>query len=106
METRTPTVETQAYPETIYNSRVITTRYIGPTNYRPGRIRATSTNGEKITVSWNHDIGMDENHTAAAVELSKRLDAQYGETRSVSRIIRGNLPSKNAGFVFMFTRVG
>jgi hypothetical protein len=52
---------------------VITTRYIGPTNHKPGRVKAVSGSGKSLTVSWNHELALFENHAAAAAALAEKL---------------------------------
>ena len=52
----------------------IFTKYLGPTNFRGGRIVAKCGNGRTI-VQWNHEIGIQENHDAAAwAAAAKFLD--------------------------------
>ncbi len=43
----------------------IFTKYLGPTNFRGGRIIAKCGN-ERTTAQWDHAIGVQENHDAAA----------------------------------------
>lgn len=64
----------------------ITTKFIGPTNYRGARISATVSDygsdgeqaackdgrGGRLVVDWNHSVGVDENHRLAAMALAKR----------------------------------
>lgn len=51
----------------------ITTKYIGPTNYRPSRVKAKAHYGS-VTISWDHALNTDENHEQAARALiAKRL---------------------------------
>ena len=52
--------------------QAITTKYIGPTNYKPGRIKATC-QAAKITVSWDHALSMEANHDMAALALRVHL---------------------------------
>ena len=81
----TPTVETAA---------IIVTRYFGPTNHKPGRIKATAGSGKSLTISWDHAVGTFENHAAAAAALAKRIGI------SGRRIVGGGLP--RAGYAFAF----
>jgi len=53
--------------------QAITTKYIGPTNYRPARVKATAASGLSVTVSWDHALNVDDNHTAAARALAVKL---------------------------------
>jgi len=52
----------------------ITTRYIGPTNFRGSRIKATASSGLSVTVSYEDALSIDDNHKAAAVALCKKYD--------------------------------
>jgi hypothetical protein len=51
----------------------IFTKYSGATNYRGSRIKATSSSGHSVTVSWDHGLGVDDNHDRAALALAKKL---------------------------------
>jgi hypothetical protein len=53
--------------------QAIITRYMGPTNHRSSRVKATASAGS-VTVCWDHALGVDENHAAAA----KALADKYG----------------------------
>lgn len=50
---------------------LITTKFLGPTNTRGGRVKATFDDPKRgtITLGWNHAIGSVENHDAAARAL-------------------------------------
>jgi hypothetical protein len=50
----------------------IETRYLGPTNSRPGRIKATAWGGN-ITVQYDHALSIEGNHRAAAMALAAKL---------------------------------
>jgi hypothetical protein len=52
--------------------QAITTKFLGPTNVRGSRIKATAQAGS-LTLHWNHALNPDGNHTAAA----KALAAKY-----------------------------
>jgi len=51
--------------------QAIETKYLGPTNYRGGRIRASAQAGS-VTVPYDHALGVDENHTHAARVLLRK----------------------------------
>lgn len=51
--------------------QAIVTKYLGPTNHRGARIKATAQAGS-ITLSWDHALNADDNHQAAASELARR----------------------------------
>ena len=53
----------------------IETRYLGATDYRPGRIKAATLGNFKasVTVSYDHTLNATENHWAAARALILKL---------------------------------
>src|SRR5690349_14549112 len=53
--------------------QAIETKFIGPTNHRGARVKATAEAGS-VTVPWNHTIGIEGNHIAAAKALATKLD--------------------------------
>lgn len=53
--------------------QAIETKYLGPTNFRGSRVKATSGSGLTLTVEWNHEFNSDVNHRDAAVALCKKL---------------------------------
>ena len=58
---------------------IIKTKYLGPTDRRGARIRATDINAKKsIIVPYDYSVGRHEAHLMAARLLCKRLD-RYGE---------------------------
>ena len=60
---------------------IIRTNYLGPTNTRGGRIKASNICGKSVTIPWNHELGIDANHRAAA---SACLDA-HGDADLIDR---------------------
>jgi len=52
--------------------QAIVTKYLGPTDYRGSRVKATAQAGS-MTVPWDHALDPAENHRAAAFALAKRL---------------------------------
>ena len=70
--------------------QAIVTKYHGPTNTRGARVRATAEAGH-VTLSWDHALGVTENHAAAARALAEK----FGWT---GVWFMGGL---NAGFVFV-----
>ena len=55
--------------------QAIVTRYLGPTNFRLERIKATASAGS-VTVEYEHGLGLDANHWRAALALINRY--QWG----------------------------
>lgn len=52
--------------------QAIATKYLGPTNHRGSRVKATAWAGS-ITVSWDHRLNSESNHRAAAEALAKKF---------------------------------
>jgi hypothetical protein len=52
--------------------QAIVTKFIGPTNHRGSRIKATAQAGS-LTLSWDHALNSDGNHRAAALALVEKL---------------------------------
>ncbi len=73
--------------------QAITTKYLGPTNHKGARIRATTASGQALTLEVNHSYSDGRCHAEAALALCKRL-GWSGE------LISGGT---RAGFVFVFT---
>lgn len=49
---------------------VVETVYVGQTNHKPSRVRAKHvTTGKRVFVSWDYNLGADENHKRAAAKL-------------------------------------
>jgi len=53
-------------------TQAIETRYLGPTNTKGGRIKATAWAGS-VTIGYDHALGHAENHRAAADALLAKL---------------------------------
>lgn len=52
--------------------QAIITKYLGPTDYKPARVRATC-QAKSIIVSWDDGLDIDGNHDAAAHRLAGEL---------------------------------
>ena len=52
---------------------VVVTKYIGPTDHRGSRVRATGPAGQSVVVSWDHRINAEGNHAAAAAALADKV---------------------------------
>jgi hypothetical protein len=52
--------------------QAIITKYLGPTNYHCSRVKAKCQAGSVI-VSWDSNLDINENYTAAATLLAQRL---------------------------------
>ena len=55
-----------------FTTQAIETRYLGPTNNRGGRIKATAWGGS-ITVGYDHALNTDDAHRAAANALIAKM---------------------------------
>lgn len=71
--------------------QAIVTRFLGPTNHRGARVKATADAGT-VTVSWDYALGISENHERAAFALADKL----GWT---GNWVGGGLPGKGYAFV-------
>lgn len=58
--------------------QAIVTKYIGPTNVRGSRVKATAQAGS-ITLHWDDSRNADQNHKAAALALASELQWDYGQ---------------------------
>ena len=72
--------------------QAITTYYIGPTNFKGSRVKATCEAGS-VTLHWNDALNQTDNHAAAATALINKLSCNRGPWQMAS--IRGR------GFVFV-----
>lgn len=71
--------------------QAIQTKFMGPTNYRPARVKAWADAGS-VVVSWDHALGVEGNHCAAAATLCKKLGWPVA-------LLGGSLPG--SGYVFV-----
>lgn len=53
--------------------QAIVTKFLGPTNARGSRVKATAAAGSVIVV-WDHAVGVYENHAAAAQALIAKME--------------------------------
>jgi hypothetical protein len=72
--------------------QAITTKYLGPTNHRGSRIKATSYRGS-LTIPWDAALDTADNHTAAARAAAQK----WGWTGLWTG---GSLP-RNTGYAFV-----
>lgn len=80
----------------------IETKYLGPTNYRPSRIKATA-NGHTVTVSYPHEKSQGADvHSVAALELCRRMGwtrDTYAYKGGATHLVAGGT---REGWVFVF----
>lgn len=53
--------------------QAITTKYVGPTNFRGSRVIAKTASGLRITRDWDDALNIDENHLKAAQALAEQM---------------------------------
>ena len=73
--------------------QAIQTKYIGPSDSRGSRVKATADAGT-ITVSYDHALGIEGNHAAAAVALCRKLGWP-------GTLVGGGLKDNSYVFVFL-----
>jgi hypothetical protein len=69
----------------------ITTKFLGPTNYRGARIKVRTMEWS-ITVAWDYSMSTTENYAAAAAEMLRQRGWDW-------TLIPGILPDGNGVFV-------
>ncbi len=52
--------------------QAIVTKYLGPTNHRGARVKATAY-ASSVTLPWDDALDVDHNHHAAAHALARKL---------------------------------
>src|SRR5262245_41671506 len=72
--------------------QAITTKYLGPTNVRGSRVKASCQAGS-ITLHWDDALNSDQNHIAAAKALAVKYewDGRW----------HGGAPNGSSGIVFV-----
>ena len=54
--------------------QAITTKFLGATNTKPARIKATSCSGISVTVSYDYGLTEIQEHVQAVIALCKKLN--------------------------------
>ena len=72
--------------------QAIVTKYLGPTNFKGARVRATCA-ARSVIVSWDHAKNPSENHAAVAESLARAVDWR-------GRWVGGSVPTEE-GYVFV-----
>jgi hypothetical protein len=57
--------------------QAIVTKYIGPSNVKGSRVKATASAGS-VTLHWDDSLNSDQNHCAAARALAVKFGWDYG----------------------------
>ena len=69
----------------------ISTKYLGATDRRGSRVKARSSSGLSLTLSWDDALDVDDNHRAAALALATKLKWQGRWIAGGDRDGRGNV---------------
>ena len=72
------------------NCQAIVTKYLGPTDKRVARVKATAQAGS-ITITWDDGLGIDGNHDMVALALCEKLEWNVD-------LISGGLPMPVEGY--------
>ena len=89
--------------------QAIKTKYLGATNYRGARIKATCAAGQ-ITIPWSYDLGTESNHDSARKSLQLKISREkerkfvgYSCANDpwIQPMIGGALPN-GEGYAFVF----
>ena len=79
--------------------QAITTKYLGPTNHRGARIKATC-DGGSLTVSRDYALNGADNHRQVATQLAESLGWLDDRGTLTYRLVGGALP-KSKGYAFV-----
>ena len=79
--------------------QIVRTKFLGPTDHRPARVKATTISGKSVTLSWDHALNMDENHARAAQSLIEQMNEIGGGWS-------GNWTGGNDGNGYVFVNNG
>ena len=74
--------------------QAIITKYLGPTESRGARVKATAQAGS-VTIHWDDALDIEENHDRAAMTLAHKLgwiSQTSGKPYSGERLLRGGMP--------------
>lgn len=75
--------------------KAIETHYVGPTDFKGARIVANDGDGNRVSISYPHELSGEEVHRAAAVALCDKMGWAGADT-----LIGG---ATKRGYVFVFT---
>lgn len=70
--------------------QAIETKYIGPTNFRGARIKASAEAGS-VTIPWDHALSVEGNHDAACKALVRKWGWFGSWLRGASPSDKGNV---------------
>lgn len=81
--------------------QAIVTKFIGPTDHRGSRVKATAAAGS-ITVNWSYNLNTDQNHTHAARKLVEKLGWTRENAEGYAGIWKGGGLPDESGNVYVF----
>jgi hypothetical protein len=85
--------------------QIVTTKYLGPTNRRGSRIKATCWRAS-VTVTYDCSLSSDNNHRHAVCVLLNKIDTEnakdYGETKPLIIQGWGGMPD-GCGYGFLIS---
>lgn len=61
---------------------MITTKFMGPTNNRGARVKATSANGKSKTINWDYSLSIDANHEGARIACVQNC---FGDSMDIAK---------------------
>ncbi len=70
--------------------QVIETKYLAPTNFRPGRIRVSADVNRTIIVPWDHEMNAPDNHAYACMRFQSVMgwnDERIGSSLKDGRFV-------------------
>jgi len=81
----------------------IATKYIGPSNTKGSRIKATAAAGS-VTIGYDHRLNPEENHMAAAHALATNLGWIENLSARGFELAQGGSPEGN-GYIFVMVQI-
>ena len=72
--------------------KAIVTKYHGPTNFKGARITASDEDGNRVTISYPHELSGEDVHRKAAIALCDKM-------KWTGELVGGSL---KRGYVFVF----
>lgn len=77
----------------------IITKFIGPTEHKPARIKADAGSGRTLTITYDHE-STEQAHRDAAERLADKYGWRYRGLRGLYELLAGGLDNGNYAFVF------
>lgn len=84
--------------------QAIITKYLGATDFRGARVKATCQVGS-ITLSWDYALNFEQNHDAAARALANKLGWLFPRSGSHAwDLVSGGMPDGNGNCYVLVPR--